>query len=140
MNTTWIIQHKVFRGDWETLAKLEGSRKAALKRFEHMVDADRHKVRAVSEKQAQNDYEAGRADNYKRKLEAETSSDPIYPQDFKVMYPDLVNERDEYSAFQAAKSCSASEELRRITRAYTPLTAKELRKMDEDAEYEAIAN
>lgn len=61
----WIIQRKLFKGDWETIASsILKTKKAALADYEHMNG----KLRAVSESRAWTDYEAGRADNYRRVL------------------------------------------------------------------------
>jgi hypothetical protein len=61
----WIIQRKVFKGDWETITAILGGTKAeAERRFDYLNG----KVRAVSEAQAEKDREAGRADNWTRKL------------------------------------------------------------------------
>ena len=75
MTTTWIVQVKTFRGDWTTVASFDGTREEALKRYEHLTDprcyGSTRKLRAVSEKQAELDYEAGRADGeYRRYLKS----------------------------------------------------------------------
>lgn len=70
---TWIIQTKRARGDWETLSVVhDATKKAALAKYDYLNSpwSAQVKVRAVSADQAKRDYEAGRADNYKRKLEA----------------------------------------------------------------------
>ncbi len=86
MTKNWIIQRKIFRGDWETIATFDGTRKEALKRYEHMNGS----VRAVSEKQATADNQAGRADRWQRITE------PVYPQDFTEMRAELQEIADNY--------------------------------------------
>lgn len=64
-DSTWIVQRKLFKSDWETVASETVPTKAqALKPFEHMNG----KLRAVSPLQAERDYQAGRADNFRRVL------------------------------------------------------------------------
>lgn len=79
----WIIQQKLFKGDWETVATSDKRTKAeALQLYLHMNG----KLRAVSVVQAERDYQAGRADDYKRKLQLEKlkrekRNSAIHPQD-----------------------------------------------------------
>lgn len=73
MTATWIIQTKRAQGDWETLSMVhDATRKTALAKYDYLNSqwGQTVKVRAVSTNQAERDYQAGRADNYKRKLEA----------------------------------------------------------------------
>jgi hypothetical protein len=56
----WIIQQKIFRDDWRTVGtvpRANHTRSEALARYAHMNG----RLRAVSQSQAQRDYEAGRA-------------------------------------------------------------------------------
>lgn len=63
---TWIIQRRILRSDWETITTAKGTRRDAEKAYGHLNGS----VRVVSVTQAERDYNAGRADNYKHKLGA----------------------------------------------------------------------
>ena len=72
MQNTWVIQRKMFRSDWETIAvhTVECSKAQVLLPYAHMVrdTTDTGRLRAIGINQAQADYEAGRADDYRKKI------------------------------------------------------------------------